>query len=152
MTNGWSWYHRSQSHLITDQTSLCLQNHTNNGGRCVVSWSFGPTQSSVPPRQRRNLQDWREILRRSTFRATTPLLQYFKGYLKFFAIFQNLYLFIPRFLAKPLLEKMCSVCRSSCFCSYLEDLWFIGAEWTALEYTACSWHAQRLALLHGRKT
>jgi hypothetical protein len=28
--------------------------------------------------------------------------QYFEGYLEFFAVFQNLYLFIPRFLAEPL--------------------------------------------------
>jgi len=107
MVNGWSWYPRFQSYLITDQTSLFLHNGTNNGRRCVVSWSFRQTLSSVPPWQRRNLGDCREILRRSTFWATTHLLQYFKEYLKFFATFQNLYLFIPQFLAELWLEKKC---------------------------------------------
>jgi len=92
--------------------SLFLQNGTNNGRRCVVSWSFRPTLSWVPPWQGRNLRNWSETLRRSTFWATALLLQHFKGCLKFFATFKNLYLFIPRFLAELWLEEKKSVLYS----------------------------------------
>jgi len=112
---------------------------------------FGQPLSSAPPRQRRNLRDWREILRRSILSHHTSLaiLQGIFEILRDISIFIFAYSMISR---GALFGK-------NVFCMLNLVLLFLfgrslihRVEWAALEHAACSWHAQRFALLHGRKT
>jgi hypothetical protein len=151
MVKGWSWYPKFHSYLITNHTFLFLQNVTNNGRRCVVSWSFRPTLSSAPPRQRRNLRDWREILRRSisSHHTSLAILQGIFEILRDISIF----IFVYSTISRGALFGKNMFCMLNLVLLFLFGRSLIHRiEWAALEHAAYSWHAQRFALLQWRKT